>query len=463
MHRLKTGALLFGFVLSACAASWAADAEEALIRAGEQDKWFYVDRREVTLAEMQAYDSSFEAPYEYFEEAQMPATGVSFAKAQAYCRAQGKRLPSLDEWQLVCAGPEGYAYSYGNSWEPTLARMGRRVWTDGPKPVGSYEPNGYGLYDMVGNVWEWVDDGENEDDAHHVVGGSWVDGPRKTRCTVKHPVFDAHQRVINYGLRCARSLTEADLSRLAEEEAAKLRKIRAVARREAAKTRAAQEAREAARKAKVDAEARKVLEVEEADRAALEAEKARQAEAFARIVADMVQVGRGSVVAFYIDRDEVTVSEFRAFDSSYRSSEFSSGDRMPATDVTYEDADAYCRSQGKRLPTVEEWVAACMGGKGYLFSYGPRYDASLARTGHRWYAGADTAGAGLPAANEAVDLVGNVWEWVDGWHDESHALRALRGGAWMDGADRAKCTTETWARPAERQAHVGFRCAAGQD
>ena len=463
MQVLKTGALLFGFLLTACAASWAVDADEVLIRVGEKDQWFTIDRREVTLAQMQAHDPSFEAPYEYFKDGLMPATGVSWTKARAYCQAQGKRLPTTDEWQFVCPGPEGSAYAYGNNWDPTLARMGRRVWTDGPKPVGSYEPNGYGLYDMVGNVWEWVDDGENEDDAHHVVGGSWVDGPRKTKCTIKHPVFDAHQRVINYGLRCARSLTEADLRRLAEEEAAKLRKIRAGAKREAAKKRAEQMAREAARKAKVDAEVRKVLDVEAAERQALEDEKARKAEAFARIVADMVKVGQGGAVAFYIDRDEVTVSEFRVFDASYRPSEFSAADRMPATNVTYGQADAYCRSLGKRLPSVEEWTAACMGEKGYLFSYGPRYDASLARTGLRWYAGADTVGAGTPGTNEAVDMVGNAWEWVDAWYDGAHTLRVLRGGAWMDGADRAKCTTETWAKPEKRRPHIGFRCAAGQD
>ncbi|MDP6776924.1 MAG: SUMF1/EgtB/PvdO family nonheme iron enzyme, partial [Candidatus Latescibacteria bacterium] len=326
-----------------------------------------------------------------------------------------------------------------------------------------YEPNGYGLYDMVGNVWEWVDDGEKEDDAHHVVGGSWVDGPRKTKCTVKNPVFDALQRVINYGLRCVRSLTEEDLSRLAEEEAEKLRQVKAAARREAATKQAALRAKEAARKAKSDAEAKKVLDQEEAERQAVEAEKAKKAEAFARIISDMAKVGHGGVVVYYIDRDEVTVAEYQAFDSSYTPSEFAASGRMPATNVTYEQANAYCRAKGKRLPTVEEWVGACMGTKGYLYSYGPRYDASRARTGLRWYEGAKPVGAGSTATGEAVDMVGNVWEWADGWYDGARSLRVLRGGAWMDGPDRARCTTETWARPEERRPHVGFRCAVGQD
>ncbi len=432
------------------------------VSTAEGENWFYIDRYEVTVATLQAFDPDYKPAYEYFADPNMPATGISFVQARAYCKAQGKRLPTSEEWQLVCMGPEGFTYFYGNNWNPKRARMGRRNWTDGPKPVGAFEPNGYGVYDMVGNVWEWVDDGEAEGERRSVYGGSWTNGPRQTKCTVRL-VSDPQQRVINYGFRCARSVTAADRARIAEEEAVKLRALKAASQREAAKRRAQQAAREAVKRAKVDAEARKVREAEMAEQRAKEAEAARKAEAFARKVVNMEPVISTVAREFYIDRHEVTVAEFRAFDPSYRPSEFSAGEKMPATGMSFERAAAYCRSLGKRLPTSEEWVTACMGNKGYLFSYGRRYDPSLGRSGLAWFAGADTVGVGTPNSYGVTDMVGNAWEWVDGWYDEAKTLQALYGGSWVNGPERAKCTGEMGARPGASHADFGFRCAADKE
>ena len=446
--------VMLGLLLSVPGTLCRASGEDmVLIRADEG--WFYIDRTEVTAGALREFDPSY-VPNEYFDDANMPATGITFYKAREYCKARGKRLPTWKEWQPVCLGPENLLYSYGSRYDPVKARVGRRIWTDGPKAVGSYEPNAYGVYDMVGNVWEWVDEGEGE--MTSVCGGSWTNGPNRARCTVRLQA-DPEQPVMNYGFRCARSVTEAEQSRILGAEAAKLRALQEVERR---KAEARQAAVEAAKRAKAEAGAQKILDAEEADRQAREAETVRRAEAFARKVANMVPVSVGAS-KFHIDRHEVTVAEYRAFDHTYRPDEMSPGDRMPATGVTFEQAQAFCRSLGKRLPTSKEWVAACLGDKGDLYSYGPQHDPSRGRTDLPWYAGADTVGVGDPSNCGATDLVGNVWEWVDGWYDEGRTLRALYGGAWADGPDWAKCTGAMWARPGARRADAGFRCATDKE
>ncbi|MCZ6635072.1 MAG: SUMF1/EgtB/PvdO family nonheme iron enzyme [bacterium] len=425
-----------------------------LIRAGETRAWFYMDAAEVTVAAFRAFDPDF-AP-EYFKDSNMPATGISFIQAQAYCRAANKRLPTSKEWQLACQGPGRLQYPYGNLYDPTKARVGRKAWTDGPKAVRSYTPNEFGLYDLTGNVWEWVDNGEATGEKRYIHGGAWTDGPRRTRCGVrlkKSPEIAA----INYGFRCARSLTEADRVRLAEREAEAMRKAQAAGSAE----RARRAARVAAEEAEIAARARQALEAEAAAKRAKAAEAARKAEAFSRKTAGMVPVGLRE--AFYVDRHEVTVADFQAFDPSYRPGEFARGRRMPATDISFEQAVAYCRSLGKRLPTPEEWKTACRGEKSGEYSYGSRYDASQGRTGRAWYAGADTVGTGTSNDLGVSNMVGNVWEWVDGWYDSAKTLRLLHGGSWADGKETARCAGETWAKPGTRRIDAGFRCVVDRE
>ena len=428
----------------------------ALIRAGEREAWFYVDSKEVTVSEFRAFAKDY-AP-STFKDSNMPATEISFPQALAYCKAQGKRLPSSTEWQLACRGVEGFPYGYGSSWDPGKARMGRRVWTDGPLSVGSFEPNAFGIYDMVGNVWEWADNGDADGDSRYIHGGSWVDGPRRTKCSVRLSV-KPDQGAINYGFRCARSVTQADLDRMDAQEAAELEKVEAATR----KVEEARLAAEADKRKKVEAKARTAQEADEAARRAREAEAAKKAEAFARKVTDMAPVALTAYTTIYVDRHEVTVAAFRAFDPAYRPDELSLEDRMPATGVTYEQAAAYCRSHGKRLPTVKEWAAACLGGKGHDFSYGSQYDPNRGRTGRPWFSGADTVGIGEPNGYGIVNMVGNVWEWVDGWYDNGKTLRSVYGGGWWNGPQKARCTGESWAPFGRGHADIGFRCVVDEE
>jgi formylglycine-generating enzyme required for sulfatase activity len=411
------------------------------------------------VSQFQAFDPDYKPSYDYFMDPNMPATAVTFLKARAYCRDRGKRLPTSEEWQLACRGLQGTEYAYGNSFDPTKARSGRRIWTDGPKAVGAFEPNALGLFDMSGNVWEWVDDGEAEGAPRSVYGGSWVDGPRLTRCGSRRQAAP-DVAAVNYGFRCARSLTEGDRQRMAREEAERSRKQQAAAAREARRVREKLEAQAAARRAKVEARAEKLLQARQAEERAKMEQKRAKAAAFAQRVSDMVAVGDGPADTFYVDPGEVTVARYRAYDPTYRPDEFSSEDDMPATGLTYEEAAAYCKSLGKRLPTRGEWVSACLGSAGNLYAYGGTYDATRANTGRPWHAGAVASGSGEANEYGLRNTVGNVWEWVDDHYDGAEELRSVMGGSWVNGPDRAKCTGESWARPEARRANVGFRCVA---
>ena len=100
-----------------------------------------------------------------------PVVQVAFEDAEAYASWAGKQLPSEAEWEFAArGGVEGAEYAWGDEFSPGGRHLantwqGEFPWQnleldgfEGVAPVRSFPPNGYGLYEMTGNVWEWTTD-----------------------------------------------------------------------------------------------------------------------------------------------------------------------------------------------------------------------------------------------------------------------------------------------------------------
>ncbi len=135
---------------------------------------FYMDQHEVTNAEYAAcvgttfcsapsrMNSFTNDPY-YGNAAfnNFPVLYVSWNQAVTYCSYLGKRLPTDAEWEYSARGGlSGKRYAWGNSISGSNANYmtSGDPYDDDTTPVGYFPPNGYGLHDMAGNIWEWAAD-----------------------------------------------------------------------------------------------------------------------------------------------------------------------------------------------------------------------------------------------------------------------------------------------------------------
>ncbi len=155
---------------------------------------FYLGRYPVTNEEYGRFleDDKKIKPPEYwanrqFNQPRQPVVGVSWEDARRYVAWAGLRLASEAEWEFACRAGTSSRFYTGDS-EKDLDQAGWYGKNSGSQthPVGEKAPNAWGLYDMHGNVWEWV-----EDDWHDSYkgapdsGSAWIDKPRGSARVVR--------------------------------------------------------------------------------------------------------------------------------------------------------------------------------------------------------------------------------------------------------------------------------------
>ncbi len=208
-----------------------------------------------------------------------------------------------------------------------------------------------------------------------------------------------------------------------------------------------------------------------------------------------------SLDGFWIDRTEVTNGQYRKCvdegrclppveSGSFTRESYYDDDGYndyPVVWIRWDQAEAYCAWAGRRLPTEAEWEYAARGPQGFMFPWGDSFDGSLLN-----YCDVDCAGVNDEAVDDgyadtapvgsypggaswcgALDLAGNVREWVADWFGyyslgeqlnpigpSAGDSRIPRGGSWYDVPDNVRSTNRGGLSPDYTRHKVGFRCAS---
>lgn len=210
---------------------------------------YIIDKYPVTNARYKKCASSGECKkplfttwYDNSTYANYPVVYVNWKQSNVYCKWAGKRLPTEAEWEKSARGEQGNVYLWGNAWSENKCntftyKMLLQVQTasmeqimhkisnpnKGTTPVGSFKDciSSYGVYDMAGNVWEWVSDwyyagyyknpsennpkGPTNGELRVTRGGAWgMPTSVSFRASFRHRNYPSSVQD-NLGFRCAKS------------------------------------------------------------------------------------------------------------------------------------------------------------------------------------------------------------------------------------------------------------------
>lgn len=183
--------------------------------------------------------------------------------------------------------------------------------------------------------------------------------------------------------------------------------------------------------------------------------------------------------AFRIDKYEVTHAQYARFmqetnhpqpaywdDPAYNQAD------LPVVGVRWEDAGAYARWAGKRLPSEAEWIKAAGGEDGRSYPWGNNWEADRCNSvgSQDGFEGPAPVGKFPLGASPygVMDMAGNVWEWVaqepsKGASSDSGNVRIGKGGSWANSREQATVSSEAKGDVTLFDCIIGFRCAMDAD
>lgn len=158
-----------------------------------------------------------------------PVVNVTWEEAAAFCSAHDGRLPTEGEWEFAARAGTETIYPWGNTFDPAYANG---IGVPGPDqftftaPVGTHEPNAFGLHDMIGNLWEWTADWYREGEGwttappappapgsagelRTVRGGSWDSAHENLRVSRRLGLSPRARHNLYVGFRCAQQAPAA--------------------------------------------------------------------------------------------------------------------------------------------------------------------------------------------------------------------------------------------------------------
>ena len=194
---------------------------------------------------------------------------------------------------------------------------------------------------------------------------------------------------------------------------------------------------------------------------------------------------RVTLDSFYMDKYEVTQGEYERVMGKNPSSHQDCGSNCPVENVSWNDAQSYCKKVSKRLPTEAEWEYAARGGlEDAKYPWGDE-EASCSRAVMQDPLTLDINGCGIagtwPVGSKPkgkngyglYDMTGNVWEWCSDWYGSdyyssspannpagpsSRSARVLRGGSWVNESRNLRASNRGINAPTYGLNVIGFRC-----
>ena len=470
-----------------------------------------------TLVTQAAYQRVRGSNPSHFHGDQLPVETVTWDDANGYCAAVGMRLPTEAEWEYARAGDTASRYGdvdaiswYGDNsgnqridskalYEQDKSNYWNKLVANGnaTHAVGQKQPNGWKLYDMLGNVWEWTSDWYDKDyysqspsqdprgpssGTYRVLrGGSWGNSARVVRVSNRDRGGPG-DRDNDGGFRCAGEVPSAGGDDSVVIAAAKSQRTPAQQGNGIAAGTEKVNAKDGLKYVWIPAGTFQ-MGCSPGDNECFDDEKP----------AHTVTISKG----FWMGQTLVTQAAYQRVRGN-NPSHFH-GDQLPVEKVTWDDANGYCAAVGMRLPTEAEWEYAARAGD-TTSRYGDvdatswygdnsgnqRIDSTalyqqndksiyvyvdkLVANGNRTHEVRQKP----PNAWKLYDILGNVWEWTSDWYDKDYysqspsqdprgpssgTLWVVRGGSWFYYARYVRVSNRGGYPPAHRFNSVGFRCA----